>query len=31
MRIELAHMIRKGQVRPLNNGSDAQQFFALAA
>jgi transposase-like protein len=29
--IELVHMIRKGQVRPLDNGSDAQQFYALAA
>ena len=31
MGIELAHMIRKGQVRPLDSGSDAQQFYALAA
>ena len=29
--IELVHMIRKGQVRPLSTGSDAQQFNALAA
>jgi len=29
--IELVHMIRKGQVRPLRNGSDADQFNALAA
>jgi transposase-like protein len=31
MGIELVHMIRKGQVRPLDNGTDAQQFYALAA
>jgi putative transposase len=31
MGIELVHMIRKGQVRPLDSGSAAQQFFALAA
>lgn len=31
MGIELAHMIRKGQVRPLSGGSDADQFYALAA
>ena len=31
MGVELAHMIRKGQVRPRITGSDAQQFFALAA
>lgn len=31
MGIELVHMIRKGQVRPLDHGSDAQQFYALAA
>jgi putative transposase len=31
MGIELVHMIRKGQVRPLEDGSDAQQFYALAA
>jgi putative transposase len=29
--IELVHMIRKGQVRPLQDGTDAEQFFALAA
>ncbi|MDD9944073.1 MAG: IS6 family transposase [Myxococcales bacterium] len=29
--IELVHMLRKGQVRPLANGSDAEQFRALAA
>ena len=29
--VELVHMIRKGQVRPLADGSDAQQFHALAA
>ena len=29
--IELVHMIRKGQVRPVAGGSDADQFFALAA
>ncbi len=29
--LELVHMIRKGQVRPLHNGTDAQQFRALAA
>jgi len=31
MGIELAHMIRKGQVRPLNGASEADQFYALAA
>jgi len=31
MGIELVHMIHKGQVRPLDNGTDAQQFYALAA
>ena len=31
MGIELVRMIRKGQVRPLANGSSAQQFYALAA
>ena len=31
MGIELVHMIRKGQVRPLPNGSDAEQFYALVA
>jgi putative transposase len=31
MGIELAHMIRKGQVRPLREGSAADQFYALAA
>lgn len=31
MGIELAHMIRKGQVRPLRSGTDAEQFYALAA
>ena len=29
--IESVHMIRKGQVRPLADGSDAEQFSALAA
>ena len=29
--VELMHMIRKGHVRPLADGSDAQQFRALAA
>ena len=29
--LELVHMIKKGQVRPLNGGSDADQFYALAA
>lgn len=29
--IELVHMIRKGQVRPLADGSAADQFFALVA
>lgn len=29
--IELVHMIRKGQVRPLLSGSDAEQFTALGA
>ncbi len=29
--VELVHMIRKGQVRPLVDGTDAQQFRALAA
>ncbi|MDD9933197.1 MAG: IS6 family transposase [Myxococcales bacterium] len=29
--IELVHMIRKGQVRPLAGASDAEQFHALAA
>lgn len=29
--IELVHMIRKGQVRPVPGGSNADQFFALAA
>ena len=29
--LELVHMIRKGQVRPLAKGSDAEQFRALAA
>jgi putative transposase len=29
--IELVHMIKKGQVRPRIDGSDAEQFFALAA
>ena len=29
--VELVHMIRKGQVRPLPCGSDADQFRALAA
>ena len=28
--VELVHMIRKGQVRPLPDGSDTQQFRALA-
>jgi len=31
MGIELAHMIRKGQVRPLSGASEADQFYALAA
>lgn len=31
MGVELVHMIRKGQVRPLEDTSDAQQFYALAA
>jgi transposase-like protein len=31
MGIELVHMIRKGQVRPLPNGTDAEQFYAHAA
>ncbi len=29
--VELVHMIRKGQIRPLHDGTDAQQFRALAA
>ena len=29
--VELVHMIRKGQVRPLTKATDAQQFYALAA
>ena len=29
--IELVHMIRKGQVRPVPDSTDADQFFALAA
>jgi putative transposase len=29
--IELVHMIKKGQVRPRIGGTDAQQFFTLAA
>ena len=29
--VELVHMIRKGQIRPLHDGTDAEQFRALAA
>jgi len=29
--IELVHMIRKGQVQPIADGTDAGQFYALAA
>jgi len=29
--LELVHIIRKGQIRPLPTGSDAKQFQALAA
>jgi len=29
--LELVHMIRKGPIRPLHDGTDAQQFGALAA
>lgn len=29
--IELVHMVRKRYVRPLVNGSDAEQFRVLAA
>jgi transposase-like protein len=29
--LELVHMIRKGQVRPLRAGTAAEQFYALAA
>ena len=31
MGIELAHMIRKGQILPLLEGSAAERFYALAA
>jgi hypothetical protein len=31
MGIELVHVVRKGQLRPLRNGSDAEQFHSLVA